>query len=58
MTRDQLADEQWAFIDDIFPPHAKTRRKPRDRRVIVDATTVSLAPLQTVADGSRARAGP
>jgi len=37
MARHRLTDEQWDCIYDIFPPPAKTGRKPRDRRTIVDA---------------------
>ena len=37
MVRHRLTDEQWDLIQDLFPPPAKTGRKPRDRREIVDA---------------------
>lgn len=36
MTRHRLTDEQWERIADMFPPPAKTGRKPTDRRLIVD----------------------
>ena len=37
MTRHRLTDEQWDLIADLFPPPAKTGRKPTDRRLVVDA---------------------
>lgn len=37
MTRHRLTDDQWQSIADIFPPRARTGRRPRDRRTIVDA---------------------
>lgn len=37
MVRHRLTDEQWDCIYDIFPPPAKTGRKPRDRRTIINA---------------------
>lgn len=35
MVRHQLTDDQWDCIADLFPPPARTGRKPRDRRLIV-----------------------
>ncbi len=37
MVRHRLTDDQWECIKGVFPPPAKTGRKPRDRREIVDA---------------------
>ena len=36
MARHRLTDKQWACIEDVFPPTARTGRPPRDRRTIVD----------------------
>jgi transposase len=37
MPRHRLTDEQWDLIADLFPPRAKTGRRPTDRRQVVDA---------------------
>ena len=37
MLRHRLTDSEWALIEDLFPPPARTGRPPRDRREIVDA---------------------
>jgi transposase len=36
MLRHQLTDEEWALIEDLFPPPAATGRPPRDRRQVLD----------------------
>jgi transposase len=36
MLRHQLSDDEWELIQDVFPPPAKTGRRPVDRRKIVD----------------------
>jgi transposase len=37
MARHQLSDEEWACIEDLFPPPAETGRPRKDRRLIVNA---------------------
>ena len=37
MTRHRLTDTEWAAIEDLFPPPARTGRPRRNRREIVDA---------------------
>jgi len=36
MARHRLTDDQWEFIEDIFPAPAPTGRPPVDRRMVVD----------------------
>ena len=37
MLRHRLTDQEWASIEDIFPPPARPGRPPRNRRQVVDA---------------------
>ena len=36
MTRHALTDEQWALIEDVFPPRKPVGRPPSDHRTVVD----------------------
>ena len=36
MLRNQLTDDEWELIQDVFPPPAKTGRPPADRRKVLD----------------------